>query len=216
MNLSIAQIAALTFACLATVASQPGCTPRITSTSPSPTGSQTQTTTAANHLAILQGRTTLTVDFFGLVTFQTGASTITFPTVFFVHGVPIKWSGVSFTGHLEEAGPGEDITDTVVGTVSADGNTLASLVYDRRIIRPSLATGTSYRVILRDVPLFSGSALGAFQTTGVDIRQYVSAIEYADGPVTNGQIVSAFAYVNTDWTNTGAGQSPTLKLSFGS
>jgi hypothetical protein len=92
--------------------------------------------------------------------------------------------------------------------------TLVSLVYCRRVIRTAYFSGTAYTVTLKDVPLASGSRVGAFQGNGADLQRYVAGVQYLDGQVSGGQIISNFEYVGTDWT-AGAAQSPTLKLSFG-
>jgi hypothetical protein len=47
-----------------------------------------------------------------------------------------------------------------------------------------------------------------------DLQKYVAKIEYADGPLSGGQIVSTTTYISTDWQNTSYGQMPTLKLTF--
>lgn len=205
--------AVFVFAVLPIIAAVVGCSPSPTP-GPSPTTTTpVTTTTGPSHLAVLQGTGAFTVDFSALVTFRSGQSETTLPAVFFVHGVPIAWSGTAFAGHLEEQGAGEDITDTVQGSVSADGNTLVSLVYSRRVIRTAYSNGTAYTVTLKDVPLASASRVGAFQGNGADLQRYVAGVQYLDGQVSGGQIISNFEYVGTDWTAGGA-QSPTLKLSF--
>ncbi len=184
-------------------------------TSPSTTATATPTTTGPSHLAILQGTGTFTADFTALVTFRSGQSETTLPAVFFVHRVPITWSATSFAGHLEEQGAGEDITDAVQGAVSADGNMLVSLIYSRRVIRPVLGSGTAYTVILKDVPLGFGRSTGVFQGSEADVQRYVAAIQYADGLLSGGQIISSIEYVGTDWTASRPAWSPSLTLSFG-
>ncbi len=211
-----AGMATLAGAILALTVFLPGCTPSAASTTSKQTGTTPPTTsTGPNHLTFLQGTASLSVDLFGLVTYRTGTATATFASVFFVHSGPVKWSGTTFSGHLEEAGAGEDITDTVEGSVSADGYNLVSLTYSRVIIRPAVANGTSYTVSLAGVPLASGSNVGAFQLAGAGVQKYVSAIKYADGKLNGTQIVSSFEYVSTDWANTNPSEQPTLKVTFG-
>ena len=77
-----------------------------------------------------------------------------------------------------------------------------------------MANGTACTVTLKDVPLAAGGSAGVFEGTGADLQRYVTAIQYADGPLNGGQIVSNVEYVATDWTATGSA-SHSLKLRFG-
>ncbi len=151
------------------------------------------------------------------MTFEFAGTAKTFPSV---PPVPITWAGTSFTGRLEEAGPGEDITYQASGAVSKDGDTLLSLAYSRQVIRPSANSGVFYRVTLQNVPVVNAAdgaanGPGKFEKAGAELQNYVVNIEYADGPLSGGRIAPNTTYVSTDWTNTGTGQTPTLKLAFG-
>jgi hypothetical protein len=198
-------------------------TPIISATSPfpsgvTPTGTVSSPVPTANSLAALQQNKHLSVTLTTVTTFLAGGGNITFPTVFSVPPVPIAWTGVSFSGHLEEAGAGEDITDLVSGSVSPDGLTVASLVYSRQIMRPALQTGNFFRVTLAGLPIASlvnGAAvgLGAFNQSGAGLQALVTKVEYLDGPLNNGQIASTSSFVSIDWTASGA-QQPNLKLAF--
>jgi hypothetical protein len=149
-----------------------------------------------------------------------GSQTPAFATLFAVPPVPISWSGAAFSGHLEEKGAGEDITDLVTGNVSADGRTLDSLVYSRQIIRPSLSTGNMFRITLAGVPLATVvngavSGLGTFSQTGPAVKGLVTGVEYADGPLdSTGQIKSTTNLDSIDWNPAQPGQAPSIKLNF--
>ena len=188
----------------------------ISNTVPAGTTSQPTASTSApvtsNHLAQLQQNGHLAVTFHALMTFNTSGKTITFPSELFVPPVPIAWSGTSFAGRLEESGPGEDVTDEVSGTVSADGTTLISMVYWRQVLRTGVNSGTYYHVTLQSLPIVVPS-VGTFNGSGVDLQKHVVNIDYADGSLSGGRIVPATTYVSTDWT-TGAGQMPSLSLTF--
>ena len=171
-----------------------------------PASSITQAT-----LAITQSKS-LSVSLYGLMTFSVSGSSSSYPTQLFVPAVPLTWSGTSFTGRLEEAGPGEDITDEVSGAVSSDGSMAESVRYSRKVIRSEAGNGTSYTVALHNVPLGPVSqAIGGFQKSGAEVQNYVASIEYADGPLSGGDVVPSTKYVSTDWANSTAGQAPVLK-----
>jgi hypothetical protein len=119
---------------------------------------------------------------------------------------------MSFSGKLQESGPGEDITDRVSGTVSADGRILVSLVYSRQILRTNNSS-TSFSVSLSNVPIDIGTILGSYNYSGAVIQGYISSITYVDGTIVSGQIVASTTYGSTDWGN--IQQPPTLTITFG-
>ena len=188
---------------------------------PASTTASTQTTlpsppsTALSNLASLRESKTLAASLYGVVTFSFSGTTVVFPTQLFVPAVPIAWSGTSFSGHLEETGPGEDVTDEVSGVVSNDGNTALSLTYSRQVIRRTAGNGTFYRVSLKNVQTIGPTgAIGVVAKSGADVRYYVVKVEYSDGSLSGGQIVPNTTYVSTDWANTNPGQVPTLQATF--
>jgi hypothetical protein len=194
------------------VLSLSACSPASTPASVSPT--------VKNNLAVVQQNGNLSARFYGLMTFDYSGSPVKVLSELAVSGVPVEWMGALFSGKLEEFGPGEDVTDEVHGSLSADGNWVESLFFSRQILRTSAnASGTFYRVTLKNIHLVivdAGTQAGqaAFEKTGSDIRKYVITVEYADGPVKDGKIVSKTTYTSTDWENIKAGQTPTLKMSF--
>ena len=137
---------------------------------------------------------------------------ISYPTDLAVPQVPVIWSGMSFSGTLHESGSGEDITDKVAGTISADGKVLVSLVYSRQVLRTT-NSGTAFSVSLSNVPLDIGVSSGAYNYSGAALQGYVSGITYVDGTIISGQIIPSTVYVSTDWGNTQ--QPPTLTIVFG-
>ena len=72
------------------------------------------------NLALLQQNRYLKGRLYGLAAFDYAGTIMTFPSEFTVASVPIEWMDVIFSGKLEEGGPGEDVTDQVHGSVSAD------------------------------------------------------------------------------------------------
>jgi hypothetical protein len=188
-------------------------TSSITSTT-LPTSVSTSTTTALSVTTspvMVQQDRNLAIVFHALITFSINPNT-SYATDLAVPAVPITWTGLLFSGNLQESGPGEDITDNVGGTISADGTSLITLVYSRKILRTN-NTGTSYDIALHNVPLDTSINNLTFRYSGAVIQSYVSSISYADGTVNSGQIVSSNNYVSTDWANTQ--NPPTLTLTFG-
>ncbi len=160
----------------------------------------------------LQQYKNLAVKFHAVLTFSLNNVNVSYPTDLAVPEVPITWSGTSFSGTLHESGPGEDITDKVAGTISADGKVVISLVYSRQVLRTT-NSGTAFKVTLSNVSLEAGTIPGTFNYSGAVIRGYFSEIYYADGTIVSGQIVPSTIYISTDWENTQ--QSPTLTIAFG-
>ena len=166
---------------------------------------------AGEYLPLLQVNGHLAVSLQADMTFLSGGRNLSFPTQLFVPPVPITRNGASFSGRLEESGPGEDVTDLVNGTVSPDGATLLSLVYSRQVLR-SAGTGTFYQVTLQNLPLASAT-LGAYSGNGPGLQTYVTGIAYEDGPLNGTQIMPTTTYVSTDWAGA-SGQKPALTLTF--
>jgi len=141
---------------------------------------------------------------YGVMTFDYSGTTVTFPTELIISSVPLVWMGPIFDGKVENNGPGNDVTDQVHGSVSADGTWIESLSYQRQIIRPG-DKSLSYRITLKNVPI-ANAATGTTTTPGTfektsDIQKYVQTIEYNSGIFTGGKIVPAITYVSTDWEN---------------
>jgi hypothetical protein len=182
--------------------------------SPALSGSQ-------NNLAVIQEYGNLSARFYGLMTFKSSGTEVSFPSEFSVPPVSINWMGGVFNGKLEETGAGEDVTYEVHGGMSADGNWVDSVYFSRQILRKSANnSGSFFRVTLRSVPMVStvngaASQLGSFEKTGADVQKYISKIEYADGPMNGNQIASNTDYVSTDWKNTNSARMPVLKLVLG-
>ncbi len=184
--------------------------------SPSPS----TTSAIQNSLPLIQKNGNLSVKFSGVMTFEYSGTQVTSFSELAVEGVPIIWMERLFSGKLEEFGAGEDITDEVHGSLSADGNWIETFYYSRQILRKTTnPSGTFYRITLKNVPI-TGAANGStagpgnFIKSGADAQKYITKIEYADGPVKGGQINSTTKYVTTDWGNTGKGQVPTMKVTF--
>jgi hypothetical protein len=207
IGIIIAAMALMSFGC--TTKSTPTASTS-TSTTLLPVSTTTITSTSTNTVNFQQYKS-LAVDFRAVITFSISNTTTSYPTELAVPLVPITWNGLSFSGSLQESGIGEDVTDTVNGTVSADGKALVQLVYSRQIMR-STATGTYYSVTLQSVPLNAGIIAGLFNFTGSSIQGYATAINYIDGPIVSGQINATTTYVSTDWGNA---QPPTLSITFG-
>ena len=162
--------------------------------------------------AFLQQYKNWGVSFHAIVAFNINNTNTSYPSEFTVPQVPITWSGLAFSGTLQESGHGEDITDQVTGAFTADGKTLASLVYSRQILRTT-GSGTYFSVALQDVPLIVIATVGSFSFTGSVIQNYIIGINYADGPVVSGQVTASTSYVSTDWAS--IQQPPNLMLTFG-
>ena len=138
---------------------------------------------------------------------------------FAVPNVPITWAGSSFSGNLEEAGPGEDVLDEVYGSASDGGDIILSLVFSKRITSTVTGKGTFFRITLKNIPItkVSGSSVivGIFDGSGPSLQNYIAKIESIDGYISNGQIVPVTTYVSTDWSSTNPGQVPVLQVTFG-
>lgn len=168
-------------------------------------------------LASIQKNKYLIARLYGVMTFDYSGTTVTFPTELIISSVPLVWMGPIFDGKVENNGPGNDVTDQVHGSVSADGTWIESLSYQRQIIRPG-DKSLSYRITLKNVPI-ANAATGTTTTPGTfektsDIQKYVQTIEYNSGIFTGGKIVPAITYVSTDWENAKQGMQPALKITF--
>jgi len=102
--------------------------------------------------------------------------------------------GGTFTGLLEEAGPGADITYQVHGSMSADGAWVDSMFFSREIIRPAINDTDFFRITLRNVPLVrtpdeQRNEQAVCNKAGSDVQRYLVKIEYAN-------------YISTDWSST--------------
>ena len=172
-----------------------------------------------NYLQALQQKGKLEASFHAFVTLSSGNSMVSIVSEFVVPKIPINWAGSSFTGNLEEAGPGEDVFDEVYGSASDSGDILLSLVFSKRITSTVTGKGTFFRITLQNIPIItvSGSSVsvGTFDGIGPSLQNYIVKIEYIDGYISNGQIVPVTTYVSTDWSNTNPGQMPALQITFG-
>jgi hypothetical protein len=168
-------------------------------------------------LASIQKNKYLIARLYGVMTFDYSGTTVTFPTELIISSVPLVWMGPIFDGKVENNGPGNDVTDQVHGSVSADGTWIVSLSYSRQIIRPG-DKSLSYRITLKNVPIANAdtgttNTPGTFEKTS-DVQKYVQTIEYNSGIFTGGKIVPAITYVSTDWENAKTGMQPALKITF--
>ena len=199
------------------VSTPPVTTPPVT-TPPVTTPPVTTPPTPANNLGKLQANTVINARFYSIASLTFSNSPVVYPTQFTMPNVPISWNGTSFKGQLEEVGAGEDVLYQAAGNVSPNGATLISFVYSQRIIRTN-NTGTFYRLTLNNLPVgdpADGSipGWGTFKGVGADLQNYVTKIEYMDGPLSNGQINPMTTYDSTDWSNTSPGSMPTFSLAF--
>jgi hypothetical protein len=172
-----------------------------------------------NLLAVIQTNRSLSASLSAVMTFGNTGTQFSFPSSFGVDLIPISWMDLIFNGKLSEAGPGEDVTYEVHGSVSRDGNWLESAYFSAQIIRVGSKNGNFFRVTLRNAPivkLAGGIAPepGKFELTGTEVQKYVAKIEYLDGPLVNGQVSTLTDYISTDWKNNGPGQAPALKVQF--
>jgi hypothetical protein len=146
---------------------------------------------------------------FGMATFAGFGQTLTKPVEFAIPPVSISWMGTIFSGSLEGAGAGEDVTYQVHGSVSSDGARVESMLFSQEVIQQSAGQGNFFRITLRNVPLIrnrdaQGNAEAVTDETGADVQRYLVQIEYATGPLGGTQtppIISNFTYVCCDWSN---------------
>jgi hypothetical protein len=153
-----------------------------------------------------------------MMTMSTANQTVEYPTDFTVPAISLTWTGNNFDGQREEAGTGEDVLDQVHGSISADGKLMDSFTFSRLITRISTNNGTSFKVVLKNVPL-SSQAVGnpsfpGFEGGGPVIQQYIVSIEYSEGNLEGTRIIPTTSYLSTDWNNTRTGEIPRLKITF--
>jgi hypothetical protein len=205
----------LSLICL--VLSAVGCTSGADQTSGPTVG--LNATQAQGVLSRMQSTGNLSAFLYAVMTFEISGTEFAYPTQIAVDQVPITWMGSIFNGKVVESGPGEDVTDEVHGSISADGYWVESMYFSEQITRTNAKTGTFFRVTLRHTPVVNeaGGAikdLGYFNQTSGDVQKYVAKIEYIDGPLINGKISPLSTYLSTDWKNGAKGQVPILKLTF--
>jgi hypothetical protein len=181
------------------------------------TTTSTTATTPQHYLALIQQNGYMTARLYGLMSFNFNGTTVSYPTELIIVSVPIVWMGQVFSGKLEETGPGEDVTDQVHGSVSADGAWLLTLTYSRQIIHNN-GKAIEYRVAVKNVPVIdTKKGLTAppvtFEKQG-DVQKYIDVVEYNDGSWNGTTITPSIVYVSTDWKNSGKGLQPILKLAF--
>lgn len=187
------------------------CAPKV----PPPATVPSATVNSRDNLFSLREYASLTVTMSCLMTFDCYKTTFTWSSEFAVQDVPIDWMDRIYSGRLDKSSPGNDTTDLVHGSVSADGEWLDSAMFSRQVSRALQKTSTMYRVTLRNLPIASlVRDQCKFEKTGADLQKYVVKIEYLDGPLSGTQIVPNTTYLSTDWQNTTAGQTPALKLQF--
>jgi len=179
--------------------------------------STTSTVNIQSSLSVIQQYKYLIARFYGSMTFDFKGTPFTFPTELTISSVPVTWMGQIFDGSTENNGPGNDVTDEVHGSVSADGKWVLMLSYSRQIARPAQKS-IFYRVTLKNVPIDkagfgTGVASGTFDESG-DVQKYIDKIEYMDGIFENGQITPSITYISTDWSNPNQSLQPALKIAF--
>ena len=175
------------------------------------------TTPNPNNLSGVQQNKYLTARLYGLMTFDYSGTTVSSPAELIISSVPISWMGQIFDGKSESIGPGNDVTDQVHGSVSADGDWILLLTYSRQIAKTGQKS-VFYRISLKNIPIAQVNKdivteNGTFEQAG-DVQKYVDRIEYSNGIFTDGEIVPDITYVSTDWSNTAIGLQPSLKLAF--
>jgi hypothetical protein len=174
-------------------------------------------TIPASYVSLLQQNQGLSARFSGLMTFKSTGTEVVSQTEFAVPPLAIQWMGPVFNGEVEKGGAGDDIKDSVHGSLTPDGTYITSFSFSRQVLSSTTKRGTFYRVTVRNVPIIAGSGTASvspeFSKTGADVRKYVEKIEYANGPVVNKQITSITEYISTDWNAT-AGAAPILKITF--
>jgi hypothetical protein len=180
-----------------------------------------------NDIVWLQKSGNLSVNFNAMMTFKVDADpcgkTFTGATRLGVPSVPITWMGTIFNGTITDSGTGYSLTDQVHGNVSSDGEWINEMTFSRRILNQ--LGGSNFSVTLTNVPIVkvdnaSTTVTASFEKKGIDIRKYITLIDYSSG----GSIGTA--YDSTDWDDangilglgldfaTGAGTRPTSGPSF--
>jgi len=171
--------------------------------------------TTQGALAALQQYKYMNARLYGQMTFDIDGEQFTWPAELIIASVPLEWMGQVFNGTLTAGASGNDLTDKIHGSVSADGAWLLSLSFSRQIIRIG-ENGTYYRVTLKNVPIGVNSYViepGKFEKVG-DIQKYVEEIQYIDGRWDGSKIIPNVNYISTNWINTRNGLEPVLKLTF--
>lgn len=181
------------------------------------TTTSTTATTPQHYLALIQQNGYMTARLYGLMSFNFNGTTVSYPTELIIVSVPIVWMGQVFSGKLEETGPGEDVTDQVHGSVSADGAWLLNLTYSRQIVYNN-GKAVAYSVSMKNVPVIDTKigltdAPVTFKKQG-DVQKYIDEIVYNDGSWDGKKITPNITYVSTDWTNSGNNLQPILRLAF--
>jgi hypothetical protein len=171
--------------------------------------------TTQGALTALQQYKYMNARLYGQMTFDIDGEQFTWPAELIIASVPLEWMGQVFNGTLTAGASGNDLTDKIHGSVSADGAWLLSLSFSRQIIRIG-ENGTYYRVTLKNVPIGVNSYVvepGKFEKVG-DIQKYVEEIQYIDGRWDGSKIIPNVNYISTNWINTRNGLEPVLKLTF--
>ena len=171
--------------------------------------------TTQGALTALQQYKYMNARLYGQMTFDIDGEQFTWPAELIIASVPLEWMGQVFNGTLKAGASGNDLTDKIHGSVSADGAWLLSLSFSRQIVRIG-ENGTYYRVTLKNVPIGANSyvtAPGVFEKVG-DIQKYVEEIQYIDGRWDGSKIIPNVNYISTNWVNTRSGLQPILKLTF--
>jgi hypothetical protein len=168
------------------------------------TTSQTPAPTVRD-IAWLQKAGNLTVNFnvmmnFNVATDDPNLNTLTWPTDLSVPAVPITWMGNIFNGVVNDTGPGYNLTDEVHGSMSDDGAWINEMTFSRKVLRQS-SEGSYFLVTLVNLPIIKtetdiGTTLASFLKKGVDVRKFVSNVDYVSG----GSIGTN--YTSIDWEDT--------------
>jgi len=174
-------------------------------------------TTSPGVRALQQSRF-LKASLYGMMQLDFEGTSVTYPTSLGVPSVPVAWMGPIFSGKLEKAGPGQDMTIQVHGSVSDDGAWVNTMSYSKLIVTRTNITMLSYEVRLRNVPVtaVAGEAGGAsFEKKGPEVRKHVEGISYGQtGTLSGTQKDAPTTFKSIDWAGTGPGQEPILKLVF--
>ena len=122
-------------------------------------------------------------------------------TGFWTQSTPIIWDGVNFTGSRDDPDTaGNKASQTIEGTVSADGNTILTL--SCQLKTEGVEQTTSVAMTLQNIPLkYVNGMLDKTVLTSSDIQKNVVALENTFTHTNKGAVYASSTYISPIWTN---------------
>jgi len=120
---------------------------------------------------------------------------------FWTAATPIFWDGIKFSGSRNDVdAAGTTMTQTILGTVSSDGNTILSLTCQLQVEAADQSTYLSFS--LQNIPVkYINDTLDNFYLTSIDVQKYVVSLEKKVQSKYMGEVYHSITYLSPIWAS---------------